>query len=129
MHKGITVVYDRSLEGTRNLVCGANEEGYHYTGLNMDRDVPDAEYADVAKATVGGVCPKCGKHSLIVKNGIEVGNIFQLGRRYTEAMGMTYDDEKGNRVNPIMGCYGIGVGRLIASVCEERHDRMARYGP
>ena len=126
LHKGITVVYDRSLEGTRNLVCGANEEGYHYTGLNMDRDVPDAEYADVAKATVGGVCPKCGKHSLIVKNGIEVGNIFQLGRRYTEAMGMTYDDEKGNRVNPIMGCYGIGVGRLIASVCEERHDQ---YGP
>lgn len=124
--KGITVVYDRSLEGTRNLVCGANEEGYHFTGLNMDRDVPNAEYADVAKATVGGVCPKCGKHSLTVKNGIEVGNIFQLGRRYTEAMGMTYDDEKGNRVNPIMGCYGIGVGRLMASVCEEHHDQ---YGP
>ena len=124
--KGITVVYDRSLEGTRNLVCGANEEGYHFTGLNMDRDVPNAEYVDVAKATVGGVCPKCGKHSLTIKNGIEVGNIFQLGRRYTEAMGMTYDDEKGNRVNPIMGCYGIGVGRLMASVCEEHHDQ---YGP
>lgn len=123
---GITVVYDRSLEGTRNLVCGANEEGYHFTGLNMDRDVPNAEYADVAKATVGGVCPKCGKHSLTIKNGIEVGNIFQLGRRYTESMGMTYDDEKGNRVNPIMGCYGIGVGRLMASVCEEHHDQ---YGP
>ena len=121
--KGITVVYDRSLEGTRNLVCGANEEGYHFTGLNMDRDVPNA---DVAKATVGGVCPKCGKHSLTIKNGIEVGNIFQLGRRYTESMGMTYDDEKGNRVNPIMGCYGIGVGRLMASVCEEHHDQ---YGP
>ena len=124
--KGITVVYDRSLEGTRNLVCGANEEGYHFTGLNMDRDVPNAEYADVAKATVGGVCPKCGKHSLTIKNGIEVGNIFQLGRRYTESMGMTYDDEKGNRVNPIMGCYGIGIGRLAASICEARHDD---YGP
>ena len=124
--KGITVVYDRSLEGARNLICGANEEGYHFTGLNMDRDVPNAEYVDVAKATVGGVCPKCGKHSLTVKNGIEVGNIFQLGRRYTESMGMTYDDEKGNRVNPIMGCYGIGVGRLMASVCEEHHDQ---YGP
>ena len=124
--KGITVVYDRSLIGARNLICGANEEGYHFTGLNMDRDVPNAEYADVAKATVGGVCPKCGKHSLTIKNGIEVGNIFQLGRRYTESMGMTYDDEKGNRVNPIMGCYGIGVGRLMASVCEEHHDQ---YGP
>ena len=124
--KGITVVYDCSLEGTRNLICGANEEGYHFRGLNMDRDVPNAEYVDVAKATVGGVCPKCGKHSLTIKNGIEVGNIFQLGRRYTESMGMTYDDEKGNRVNPIMGCYGIGVGRLMASVCEEHHDQ---YGP
>ena len=124
--KGITVVYDRSLEGTRNLICGANEEGYHFRGLNMDRDMPNAEYVDVAKATVGGVCPKCGKHSLTIKNGIEVGNIFQLGRRYTESMGMTYDDEKGNRVNPIMGCYGIGVGRLMASVCEEHHDQ---YGP
>ena len=124
--KGITVVYDRSLEGTRNLICGANEEGYHFTGLNMDRDVPNAEYVDVAKATVGGVCPKCGKHSLTIKNGIEVGNIFQLGRRSTESMGMTYDDEKGNRVNPIMGCYGVGVGRLMASVCEEHHDQ---YGP
>ena len=124
--KGITVVYDRSLEGTRNLICGANEEGYHFRGLNMDMDVPNAEYVDVAKATVGGVCPKCGKHSLTIKNGIEVGNIFQLGRRYTESMGMTYDDEKGNRVNPIMGCYGIGVGRLMASVCEEHHDQ---YGP
>ena len=124
--KGITVVYDRSLEGTRNLICGANEEGYHFRGLNMDRDVPNAEYVDVAKATVGGVCPKCVKHSLTIKNGIEVGNIFQLGRRYTESMGMTYDDEKGNRVNPIMGCYGIGVGRLMASMCEEHHDQ---YGP
>lgn len=123
---GITVVYDRSIKDARNLVCGANEEGYHFTGLNMVRDVPDAEYVDVAKAKEGGICPKCGKHTLSVKNGIEVGNIFQLGRRYTESMGMTYDDEKGNRVSPIMGCYGIGVGRLMASVCEEHHDQ---YGP
>lgn len=123
---GITVVYDRSIKDARNLVCGANEEGYHFTGLNMERDVSNAEYADVAKAKEGGICPKCGKHTLSVKNGIEVGNIFQLGRRYTESMGMTYDDEKGNRVSPIMGCYGIGVGRLMASVCEEHHDQ---YGP
>ncbi len=124
--KGITVVYDNSIKDARNLICGANEEGYHFTGLNMDRDVPNAEYADVAKAKEGGICPKCGKHTLNIKNGIEVGNIFQLGRRYTESMGMTYDDEKGNRVSPIMGCYGIGVGRLMASVCEEHHDQ---YGP
>ena len=71
-------------------------------------------------------CPACHKHSLKISRGIEVGNIFQLGKRYTEAMGMTFDDANGNRVNPIMGCYGIGVGRLIASVCEVRHDD---YGP
>ena len=122
----VTVLYDRSLQGTTNLICGANREGFHYTGLCMDRDVPGAEYTDLAKAKEGGVCPCCGKKNIYVKNGIEVGNIFQLGTKYTEAMGMTFDDEKGNRVNPIMGCYGIGVGRLMASVCEAKHDQ---YGP
>ena len=72
------------------------------------------------------MCPNCKKHSINIKRGIEVGNIFQLGKRYTEAMGMTYDSESGERKNPIMGCYGIGVGRLIASICEEHHDD---YGP
>jgi prolyl-tRNA synthetase len=80
----------------------------------------------VAEALPGGICPVCGKQGIRVARGIEVGNIFQLGTRYSELMGMTYDDEKGQRVNPIMGCYGIGVGRLIASVCEAKHDA---YGP
>lgn len=122
----VTVIYDRSLQGTTNLVCGANKEGFHYTGLCMDRDMPGVAYVDVAKVKEGSVCPCCGKKNIYVKNGIEVGNIFQLGRKYTESMGMTYDDEKGNRINPIMGCYGIGVGRLMASVCEAKHDQ---YGP
>ena len=122
----VTVVYDRSLQGAVNLVCGANKDGYHFTGVSMERDVPGAAYVDVAKAKEGGICPVCGKKHIYIKNGIEVGNIFQLGTKYTEAMGMTYDDEKGNRVNPIMGCYGIGVGRLMASVCEAKHDA---YGP
>ena len=122
-----TVLFDRSLVGATNLVCGANREEYHLTGFNPARDLPEnTQFIDLTKAVEGGICPNCGRHSLSVKRGIEVGNIFQLGRRYTEAMGMTYDDENGARVSPIMGCYGIGVGRLIASVCESRHDD---YGP
>ena len=122
-----TVLFDKSLVGATNLICGANKAEYHLSGFCPARDLPgDTQFIDLTKAVEGGVCPCCGKHSLKVKRGIEVGNIFQLGRRYTEAMGMTYDDENGARVSPIMGCYGIGVGRLIASVCEEHHDD---YGP
>lgn len=120
------VVYDSSLKGTNNLSCGANKEGYHYTGLCMERDVPDAEYVDVAKITAGGICPNCGKHTIKISRGIEVGNIFQLGTKYTKSMNMTYLDKDGNAQYPIMGCYGIGVGRLAASVCEAHHDE---YGP
>jgi prolyl-tRNA synthetase len=75
---------------------------------------------------VGGICPCCGKKTLTVSRGIEVGNIFQLGTKYTKAMNMTYTDADGNLQYPIMGCYGIGVGRLAASICEVHHDD---YGP
>lgn len=121
-----TVIFDRSLCGGTNYVCGANRDGFHMTGLNIERDLGEVEYVDLGKAIEGGVCPVCGKHSISVSNGIEVGNIFQLGTKYTEAMDMTYDDENGKRQHPIMGCYGIGVGRLIASVCQVRNDA---YGP
>ena len=120
------VLFDRSLEGMNNLVTGANEEEYHYTGLDMDRDVPGAEFHDFAKIQEGGICPVCGKHSVTISRGIEVGNIFQLGTKYTTSMNMTYTDAEGNLHNPIMGCYGIGVGRLAAAICEVHHDD---YGP
>lgn len=121
-----TILYDNSLKGIENLVCGANEVGYHYTGVCMERDVPDAQYGDFTKIIEGGICPKCGKHTINISRGIEVGNIFQLGTKYTKAMGMKYTDKDGNLQYPIMGCYGIGVGRLAASVCEAHHDD---YGP
>ena len=120
------VVFDRSLEGTANLVCGANEKDYHFTGFNISRDVENAAFVDVAKATSGGICPCCGKHSIKLYKGVEVGNIFQLGTKYTKSMEMTYLDSNGERQYPIMGCYGIGVGRLCASICQESHDQ---YGP
>ena len=122
----VEVYYDMSLKGAENLVCGANKEGYHYTGLNIEREMGEVKYFDLAKVNEGGICPHCGKPALIIKRGIEVGNIFQLGTKYTESMGMTYTDKDGVAHNPIMGCYGIGVGRLAASVCEAKHDA---YGP
>jgi prolyl-tRNA synthetase len=121
-----TVLYDNSLKGIENLCCGGNIDGKHYTGLNLERDVENVEYHDFAKAADGGICPCCGKKSLRIERGIEVGNIFQLGTKYTKAMGMEYLDSEGNKQNPIMGCYGIGVGRLAASVCEVSRDE---YGP
>ena len=120
------VLYDKSLEGRNNLSCGANEAEHHYKGLDMERDVPNAEYHDFAKIQEGGICPKCGKKTVKISRGIEVGNIFQLGTEYTKSMNMTYVDANGESKTPIMGCYGIGVGRLAASVCEAHHDE---YGP
>ena len=120
------VLYDRSLEGRNNLVCGANVTEHHYTGLDMMRDVAQAQYRDFAKIQEGGICPHCGKHAITVSRGIEVGNIFQLGTKYTKSMDMTYIDREGASHHPIMGCYGIGVGRLAAAICEAHHDE---YGP
>lgn len=120
------VLYDKSLEGRNNLSCGANEAEHHYKGLDMERDVPNAEYHDFAKIQEGGICPKCGKKTVKISRGIEVGNIFQLGTKYTKSMNMTYVDANGESKTPIMGCYGIGVDRLAASVCEAHHDE---YGP
>lgn len=121
-----TVLFDRSLKGITSLVCGANEKDYHLKGVNLEKELGKVEYKDIAKAYEGGICPCCGKKTITVKRGVEVGNIFQLGVKYTKSMDMTYVDSDGSRRNPIMGCYGIGVGRLAATICEEQHDA---YGP
>lgn len=124
--EGHTVVFDKSLENAKNICCGANEKDYHYIGLNIQRDCGKADYVDVARIKEGGICPKCGKHTINISRGIEVGNIFQLGTKYTKTMGMQYLDKDGKLQYPIMGCYGIGIGRLAASVCEAHRDN---YGP
>jgi prolyl-tRNA synthetase len=121
-----TVLFDKSLEGANNLSCGANVAEYHYIGLDIMRDCGKVDYYDFSKITDKGICPKCGKPSITISRGIEVGNIFQLGTKYTKAMNMQYLDKDGKLQYPIMGCYGIGVGRLAASVCEAHHDE---HGP
>ena len=120
------VYIDVSLKGIESMVAGANEEGYHYKGLNLARELGEVTYYDISKIREGGICPCCGKPSITIKRGIEVGNIFQLGTKYTKSMNMQYTDENGELQYPIMGCYGIGVGRLAASICEAKHDD---YGP
>ncbi|MCL2433594.1 MAG: proline--tRNA ligase, partial [Clostridia bacterium] len=121
------VYYDNSLLFCKDMVCGANDEGYHLTGFCALRDLPkNTVYADYSKAYGGMACPDCGEKAIVIKRGIEVGNIFQLGTKYTKSMSMTFLDANGEQQTPIMGCYGIGVGRLMASVCEARHDD---YGP
>ncbi|HIU62333.1 MAG TPA: proline--tRNA ligase [Candidatus Caccalectryoclostridium excrementigallinarum] len=117
----IIKVFDRSLKGATGMIAGANKPEYHYIGLDAERDLSGVEFKDIAKVAEGDVCPVCGGR-LRIENGIEIGNIFQLGTKYTAAMNMTVHAEDGSSFNPIMGCYGIGVGRAIASVAEESND-------
>ena len=129
LDKKIKTVWDKSLVGIESLVCGANETDYHYTGMNVARDIGEVEYVDVAKIYAGAFCPVCGQPVIEINKGIEVGNIFQLGTKYTKSMDMTYLDSDGTLKYPIMGCYGIGVGRLCASICQESHDKFGPIWP
>ena len=115
----ITIV-DESAAYSNNLVAGANEEGYHFINTNFKRDY-DGIVADIASAREGHICPKCGK-PLKASKGIEIGNIFQLGTKYSEAMNCNFQDESGVQRPVIMGCYGIGIGRLLACLAEEYND-------
>ena len=108
------------------MICGANEVDCHYTGLNIERDLKIESFCDVAKTYAGAICPVCGKPEIQISRGVEVGNIFQLGTKYSHSMGLQYQTKDGGFADVIMGCYGIGIGRLCASVCEVRHED---YGP
>jgi prolyl-tRNA synthetase len=123
-----TLVFDKSLENENNLVAGANKEEYHLTGIDMARDFLDTKFVDIAKVENGESCPVCGA-LLGIENGIEVGNIFQLGTKYSKSMNMSVLGSNGKPFNPIMGCHGIGVGRALASVAEESHDQNGLIWP
>ncbi len=122
---GVETVFDKSLEHCKNLVCGANRENYHVKGISVPRDLNIDKFDDIAKVNDGDRCVNCG-NPLVIKRGIEVGNIFQLGTKYSGSMGMTYTDQNGQLQVPVMGCYGIGIGRLLACILEDSHDE---YGP
>lgn len=121
LQDNITVIYDKSIEGRQGMVIGANKPEYHIINFNIGRDCEIKEYFDVAKVKIGQRCKHCSSE-LKIENGIEIGNIFQLGDKYTKSMGMTVLNEKGESMYPLMGCYGIGVGRAIASIVQDNND-------
>lgn len=119
--KGALVVVDDLIPQSPNLVAGANEAGYHLKNVNYGRDYSAQIVTDIAAAQEGDACPQCGS-SLRTVRGVEVGNIFKLGTRYSDAMGCTFLDKDGQIKPVIMGSYGIGSGRLLACIAEEHHD-------
>jgi prolyl-tRNA synthetase len=119
--KPIRVIADRSVAAMHDFVVGANEAGFHLAGVNWERDLPEAEVADIRNAVAGDASPD-GKGTLRVARGIEVGHVFALGRKYSEAMDCTVLDANGRKVHPAMGCYGIGVSRIVAAAIEQNHD-------
>ena len=117
----VTVVADRTVAHMSDFVCGANDAGYHLTGVNWGRDLPEPLVLDIRNAVVGDPSPD-GKGIVDICRGIEVGHVFQLGTRYSEAMGCTYLDQQGKAQPMVMGCYGIGVTRLLGAAIEQGHD-------
>jgi prolyl-tRNA synthetase len=122
------VIVDELVAVSPNLAAGANEDGFHYLNTNYNRDYQADLVADIAAAFDGAACPECGA-PLRASRGVEVGNIFALGTRYSDAMGCNFLDEDGSTKPVVMGSYGIGVGRLLACVAEEHHDEHGLVWP
>jgi prolyl-tRNA synthetase len=126
--RGARVVVDDLIPRSPNLVAGANEEGFHLTGCNYGRDYEADVVADIVLAREGDGCPECGA-PLGSDRAVEVGNIFKLGTRYSEAMGCLFHDAAGGERPVVMGSYGIGLGRLLACIAEEHHDEAGLCWP
>jgi prolyl-tRNA synthetase len=116
------IIADYEVQGMQDAVCGANEQDYHFQHVGYGRDFTIKEFADLRMAEPGDPCPKCGS-TLKLENGIELGQIFNLGTIYSKPLGCVYLDEDGREVPMIMGCYGIGVSRMLASLIEQHHDK------
>lgn len=119
--KPLTVIADRTVANMGDFVCGANQEGFHLSGVNWQRDLPEPIVADLRNVIAGDASPD-GKGVLEICRGIEVGHVFQLGTRYSESMNAVYLDEKGQSQPMVMGCYGIGVTRLLGAAIEQCFD-------
>jgi prolyl-tRNA synthetase len=127
---GLTVIIDKSLEGRKNLVCGANKLDYHFRNVTPGRDFTWTLSADIRSVNEGEACPvdHCGG-KLVVGRAVEVGHIFKLGYKYTESMGARVLDENGKEVMPIMGCYGIGIERILTAAIEQSNDANGFWLP
>jgi prolyl-tRNA synthetase len=127
-NENLLVLADLSVSESNNLIGGANEDGFHFKNVNFRRDFQTPHAGDFAKAQAGHLAPG-GASTLRAVRGIEIGNIFKLGVKYTQSMGCNYLDEAGKQQVPIMGCYGIGVGRLMAAAAENSHDEFGPIWP
>ena len=122
------VIVDRDAAALADFVCGANQAGKHYTGANWERDARVTRVVDLRKAQVGDASPD-GKGKLDIARGIEVGHVFSLGDKYAKAMGASVLDQTGKQVTLLMGCYGIGVSRIVAAAIEQNHDERGIVWP
>ena len=120
--KDVTILVDRSLEGAVNLTCGANRADYHHFGLDPARDLPGCTFADLRLAAENDTCTRCGKGHYQAFRGIEVGQVFKLGTKYSKSMSCTFLDEQGKENPMVMGCYGIGITRTVAAAIEQNYD-------
>lgn len=114
------VIIDKEILSMKNFVIGANKQGYHYKNANI-KDIKYDEVADISSVLEGDMCPNCSGN-LYFKKGIEVGNLFKLGTKYSEYLGLTYLNEENKECPVVMGCYGIGIGRILAAVVEQHND-------
>jgi prolyl-tRNA synthetase len=124
----VRIIADRSVAAMSDFCTGANEDGFHLTGVNFGRDLPEPEVADIRDVVPGDPSPD-GKGTLEIARGIEVGHVFQLRTAYTQKMGVTYIDEKGQAQPMEMGCYGIGITRIVAAAIEQNHDERGIIWP
>ncbi|MCI7047922.1 proline--tRNA ligase [Helicobacter sp.] len=115
------IYFDLELQNAKNLICGANEEDYHFVGVDLGL-FEGLEFKDLLEVKEGDYCKECHKGKLYFTKGIEVGHIFQLGEKYSQAMEATFLDEEGKAKPFVMGCYGIGISRLLAAIIEQNHD-------
>jgi prolyl-tRNA synthetase len=130
MAGGVTVIVDKSLEGRRNMVCGANKQDYHLRNVTPGRDFTWTLSADIRSVNAGEGCPVDGcEGRLTVGTAVEVGHIFKLGDKYTKSMGSRVLDTNGKEVTPIMGCYGIGIERILTAAIEQSNDANGFWLP
>jgi prolyl-tRNA synthetase len=127
--ESVRVLADHYVNNRINFECGANRTDYHNINVNFGRDVEEPDFGEFRLSKAGDGCPNCCEGTLEEMRGIEVGHIFKLGTKYSEAMNATFKDEKGQKQPCVMGCYGIGISRIAAAAIEQNHDENGMIWP